>query len=83
MNEMGGSEHNAAGVRRRLLLGAGLLGATVIAGGAARAAEAGWVFCGRPWSQQSVTTYRGIGEPVDVSRVPTDLRPHARRDDRR
>src|SRR5580704_17710693 len=39
MNDTDGIEHNAAGMSRRLLLGAGLLGATVIAGGAARAAD--------------------------------------------
>jgi haloacetate dehalogenase len=39
MNDMDGIEHNA-GMSRRLLLGAGLLGAPVIAGGAGRAADA-------------------------------------------
>ena len=39
MNDTDGIEHNTAGMSRRLLLGAGLLGATVIAGGAARAAD--------------------------------------------
>jgi haloacetate dehalogenase len=39
MNDMDGIEHNAAGMSRRLLLGAGLLGATAIAGGASRAAD--------------------------------------------
>jgi hypothetical protein len=39
MNDMDGIEDNAVGMSRRLLLGAGLLGATVIAGGAARAAN--------------------------------------------
>jgi hypothetical protein len=40
MGEMDGIEHTAAGMSRKLLLG-GLLGATVIAGDAARAADAG------------------------------------------
>jgi haloacetate dehalogenase len=40
-NEVDGIEHDAAGMSRRLLLGAGLLGATIIASGAARAADAG------------------------------------------
>src|SRR5271156_5502562 len=39
MNDTDGNDHNAAGMSRRLLLGAGLLGATAIAGGAARAAD--------------------------------------------
>jgi hypothetical protein len=38
MNEMDGIERNAAGMSRRLLLDADLLGATIIAGGAANAA---------------------------------------------
>jgi hypothetical protein len=40
-NEVDGIERDAAGMSRRLLLGAGLLGATIIASGAARAADAG------------------------------------------
>jgi len=43
---MDGTEHNATGVSRRLLLGASLLGATVVAAGAARAADAGGEFAG-------------------------------------
>jgi haloacetate dehalogenase len=39
MNEVDGIEPNAADMSRRLLLGAGLLGATVVAGGAAGAVE--------------------------------------------
>jgi hypothetical protein len=44
MNEMDGFEINAAGMGRRLLLGAGLLGATFIAAGAAKAEGAGGGF---------------------------------------
>jgi haloacetate dehalogenase len=44
MNDMDGIEHNAAGMSRRFLLGAGLLGATVIASGAASAADASGEF---------------------------------------
>jgi haloacetate dehalogenase len=39
MNEQDGIERNVAGLSRRFLLGAGLLGATVIAGGAVGAAD--------------------------------------------
>jgi haloacetate dehalogenase len=44
MNEMDAIEHNPPSMSRRLLLGASLLGATVIAGDAARAADAGVEF---------------------------------------
>ena len=47
MNEMVESEHSAAGMSRRLLLG-GLLGVTGIAGGAAGAANAGGGFSAGP-----------------------------------
>jgi haloacetate dehalogenase len=40
MNEMDGIEQSTAGMSRRVLLGAGLLGATVLVGGAAKAADA-------------------------------------------
>jgi hypothetical protein len=42
MNDVDGIEHKVAGsMSRRFLLGAGLLGATIIASGAAKAADAG------------------------------------------
>jgi hypothetical protein len=83
-SEMDGIEHDTAGMSRRLLLGAGLLGATILAEGATKAADAGTgFFCAPSWSQRSVAAGSGIGEPVDVSRFPTNLRTHARRDGRR
>ena len=60
MNKMDGIEHNAAGMSRRLLLGAGLLGATVIAGGAARAADAGGGFS---------AVHRGANDPLPPAAV--------------
>jgi haloacetate dehalogenase len=60
MNEMDGIEHNAAGVSRRLLMGAGLLGATIIAGGAARAADAGGGFS---------AVHRGANNPLPPAAV--------------
>src|SRR5271156_5128213 len=39
MSDMDGIERNAVGMSRRFLLGAGLVGATVIVGGMARAAD--------------------------------------------
>ena len=60
MNDMDGIEHNAAGMSRRLLLGAGLLGATVIAGGAARAADS---------SGASSAVNRGANDPLPPAAV--------------
>jgi len=44
MNDVDGIEHKVAGMSRRFLLGAGLLVATIIASGAAKAADAGGEF---------------------------------------
>ena len=44
MNDMDVIEYDDAGMSRRTLLGAGLLGATIIAGGAAKAGDGGGGF---------------------------------------
>jgi pimeloyl-ACP methyl ester carboxylesterase len=60
MNEIDGIEHNALGMSRRLLLGAGLLGATIVAGGAATAADAGGGFS---------AVHRGANDPLPPAAV--------------
>ena len=71
MNDTDGNDHNAAGMSRRLLLGAGLLGATVIAGGAARAADASGEFSAvHSGANDPLTPAAGIVKQVDVSGLP-------------
>src|SRR5271155_1384671 len=60
MNDTDGNDDNAAGMSRRLLLGAGLLGATVIAGGAARAADS---------SGESSALNHGANDPLPPAAV--------------
>ena len=60
MNKIDGIERNEAGMSRRFLLGAGLLGATFIAGGAARAADTGGGFS---------AVHRGANNPLPPAAV--------------
>jgi haloacetate dehalogenase len=60
MNDTDGIEHNAEGMSRRLLLRAGLVGATVIAGGAASAADS---------SGRSSAVNHGANDPLPPAAV--------------